>query len=130
MIKSFFILLIFLNISVSYANCEQVTYQFIENKKIRNKKTILCLKIKDKLPLVYSKNCSDDQCLAVENLKEKKKLRITQTGSPHFRLCHEIGGFPLKVKLNKLITTRKTMLCIFKEDGSILNTEALLKWSL
>ena len=119
--------------NASEETCSSLSFSYNKLKKKESLNLLLCRRDKLKQPVIFSKNCRLGKCSGVKKLREEKisNARIyedSKASSPQFKKCHLLGGFPLRGKLSKLLTNRKTMLCFFNEDNSVLNTEALFLW--
>lgn len=124
------ILFFFLSLNIQAAPvCGLHEFTYYKNKRKIQEKARTCLENKNKQPLIFSESCLKGKCEAVINLKAQvKELLVEPMGSPHFTKCHNIGGFPIRVVFKDLMSSRKTMICYFKEDNSFLNAEALFLW--
>lgn len=115
------------------SNCEKVNYYFAVKGKKHSVAKMLCKKKIKKLTLIYSPDCLSGNCHLIKSLKDTKykpKLLLGRAsyGAPQYRKCRTIDGKPVKVSIDKSFYSDKTMLCISKVDGSILNTTALFRW--
>lgn len=138
LIKPLFLVIIFtmppsLVASNGKPECKNVKFTFNKERKNRTIDLQLCKKMKKDQTMLLTQNCLQGECNALKELTSKKKekptiLETRNIGSPNFRKCHQLGGLPLRGKLTDLITDRKTMLCFFSSDDSIVNTETLFLW--
>ncbi|MCF8059655.1 MAG: hypothetical protein K9K67_10185 [Bacteriovoracaceae bacterium] len=128
MSKLIAILLLSMNLQAA-PKCDNHKFEYFKDKKKIIEKARTCIDIKEKQPMIYSESCLKGKCQAVVHLmSHKEKSLYKPMGSPHFEKCHKMGGFPIRVIFKNLISSRKTMICHFKEDNSFLNTEALFLW--